>query len=86
MPPQSPVCGAAQIAYQLPPSSRAQVAILDPTGRIVWRWHDDRPEAGWRAAQWDLRDDRGRGVPSGTYLVRVTTARDAAAARMVVVR
>jgi flagellar hook assembly protein FlgD len=41
------------------------IAILDPAGRLVRRL-----DASKRNPAWDGRDESGRPVPSGTYLLR----------------
>jgi hypothetical protein len=60
------------------------IEVSDRGGTVVWRWSHDKyfMQSGWdlelkmgesyvRDAEWDLKDNLGRAVPSGTYTCRV---------------
>ncbi|MFO7676739.1 MAG: hypothetical protein R6X12_10535 [bacterium] len=72
----NPVAGAARFNWD---GSADALAVYDGTGRLVRRF--DRPVGG--AATWDRRDDTGRPVPAGIYLVRLTTDRGTATRSLV---
>jgi hypothetical protein len=69
----NPSAGGVVIRCLLPMSERATVALFDASGRIVRRLHDGDLPAGETPFSWDGRDDAGREVPAGVYLVKVTT-------------
>lgn len=56
------------IEYALPAGTAGELALFDLRGRRVRSFVLD--PAGSRV-EWDGRDDRGRALPSGTYLVRL---------------
>ena len=47
----------------------ADVTVLSVDGRMIRRLQERDGDGGVR---WDVRDDAGRAVPSGVYLVRIT--------------
>jgi len=74
------------VSFALPTSSQVTVEVYDMTGRRVRRLVEGHRGAGLHAFTWNGRDDRGRGVASGVYLVRAATADHAATKRAVLVR
>ena len=68
------------------PAGPVTVQVFDPAGRSVRLL--SAPESHGRTAivHWDERDDAGRIVPSGTYLIRIRSAAGTAAARVTVLR
>jgi flagellar hook assembly protein FlgD len=61
-------------SFSLEKAAMARITVFSADGRPV-RTIADRPfAAGPNTCSWDGRDDRGRGLPSGAYLVRVETA------------
>jgi hypothetical protein len=67
----NPVRTHATIRYGLHESGHVRVAVFDTKGRIVRSLVDERQDAGERSATWNARDDSGRLVSSGIYLVRL---------------
>jgi len=65
-----------------PSIAPTSIAIFDPTGRMVRRLH----LAGADGFQWDGRDDAGRTVPAGLYLVRADDGTRALLGRIVRLR
>ena len=49
------------------------VSILDVQGRLVRTLADEVMDPGARSVIWDGQDDAGRGVASGSYVVRLQT-------------
>lgn len=47
------------------------LSIYDVQGRLVRTLLRGPESGGWKTAHWDGRDERGRPVPSGVYLVRL---------------
>jgi len=70
-----PAGGVARIAYGLPGvagSDRlASLHIHDIQGRLVRALRSGPQAPGAQLAEWDGRDDRGRGLAAGLYLVRL---------------
>ncbi len=71
-------------AIRIPDGARGTVAldVLDVRGRRLRHV----AEVTERTYRWDGRDDRGRAVPAGVYLVRVTSAAGTWRARSLVIR
>ena len=73
------------LAYTLPAAGRIGVTVHDLAGREVAVLADGQRSAGEHRLAWDGRDDAGRMLPAGVYLVRVVTSDgDAAALQKVV--
>jgi hypothetical protein len=65
--------GAAQIAFQLTRSAVTEVTITTLAGRVVSGVERDQTRAaGLHQVVWPGRDEEGRPVPPGLYLVQVT--------------
>ena len=60
--------------------------FFDAAGRRVRELCEDRRSAGTQALAWDGRDDRGRNVAAGVYIVRVVASGTANTARVLIVR
>jgi hypothetical protein len=60
--------------------------IFDARGRRVWKCDASRSTAGDFVAAWDGRDATGAAAPTGTYLVRVTTAAGSLSGKAVLLR
>ncbi len=78
--------GAAGVRVTLPAPMSASVRVFDVNGRIARTLHDSPLPAGTSTLAWDHRDDAGRDVPPGVYLVRLETPRGAASAKALVIR
>ena len=59
------------IRYVLPVGVKVEMSVYDVAGQRVRLLIDGRQASGSYAAVWDGRDDAGRRVGSGTYLVRL---------------
>lgn len=67
----NPFNGTAVIACRLPPGAgTVTLDVCDARGRRVRRWILE-PGTGRQAVSWDGRDDEGRHVPAGAYLLRL---------------
>lgn len=69
----NPFNPATTIRVALPAAGRARLDVVDLLGRRVRRLHDGPLAAGTHAIPWDGRNEAGRPVPSGTYVVRCTS-------------
>ena len=73
------------------PASGAQpgpleVEVYDPAGRRVRALAEGTHAAGTSELVWDLRDDQGRPLRAGTYLVRAQTREHDTLRRVTVIR
>jgi hypothetical protein len=66
--------------------ARVTLRVLDLAGRQVRTLLDAALPAGRHTVSWDLRDEGGRAVPAGVYLVQAQAERFATSRRVVVVR
>jgi subtilisin family serine protease len=82
----NPFNPSTSIAYDLPRDTHVQLWIYDPKGRLVRKLVESTLPAGTYRAQWDGRDDAGRGVRSGVYWARLIAGPDQRTRKLVVVR
>ena len=76
-----------QVRFDLPVGAEVTLDVHDARGRRLRRLIDNRPHAaGAHALEFDGRDDRGRAMPSGTYLLRLRAGRDAVSHKLTLVR
>jgi hypothetical protein len=80
----NPSTAGVVIRCLLPQREAATVVLFDASGRVVRRLHDGDLPAGETPLPWNGRDDAGRAVPAGVYLVKVTTPAEEASGRLVV--
>ena len=59
------------VHFSLPKSERVRIAIHDVTGALVRQLVDETMPSGQHQARWDGKSDRGTGVTSGVYFVRM---------------
>lgn len=57
--------------YQLTKSASVACRIFDATGRLVRILDACQQTAGQKVLSWDRRDDQGRTVSPGIYVVRL---------------
>lgn len=62
------------LRFVMPSAGDARLQILDLAGREVWEQSRSGLEAGEHQIVWNGRDQSGRTVSSGVYLVQLTTA------------
>ena len=64
----NPFASSATVSFEVPEASEVRLVVYDVLGRAVAVLADGSFEAGRHTAALD-----GRGLPTGTYLVRMTT-------------
>jgi len=74
-----------ELRFQAPVAGRVQVTIHDVQGRRVRSLTVDGP-AGTRRVAWDGRDDAGRALSSGQYLLRVVSTAGIRTGRCTLIR
>lgn len=61
------------ISLMLPQPGHVRLAVHDVSGRLVRTLADSRLERGRYSFAWDRKDDAGRTVAAGVYVVRLST-------------
>lgn len=74
------------ITFRVAEEGRVTVDVYDIAGRRVALLADRRFGTGVATLEWSGEDDRGRPVPSGTYLLRLTAEGSAATKKISLVR
>ena len=86
----NPVRDQATIDFELPASGPVQLRVYDMLGRQVRTLKDGSERAGRHSLIWDGRDDAGRELASGVYMLTLSSPSDeglkSASRKVVVVR
>lgn len=82
----NPARGAARIDFETPARGAVALEIVDVGGRRVARRDAGMVERGPGSIAWDGRDDAGRPVAPGLYLVRLTIGDATATDRVLMLR
>jgi hypothetical protein len=83
----SPSRGATHFQFVLTARCAVEADVIDATGRRVRRLSASQEfPAGEHELVWDGRNQQGRSVPSGVYLVRIRVGQDVAVRRFALLR
>ncbi len=88
----NPLAGArpSTIEFTLPGAANAEapvrLKVLDLQGRVVRTLMEGKASAGPHSVEWDGRDQGGRWLPTGLYLIRLESGVRAQSTRMLLVR
>jgi hypothetical protein len=82
----NPITKTAQFAFSLQTSTNVRIDIYSVDGRLVSTPLDQYTPSGERRFSWNATDDRGRKLPSGIYLVRITTDKETNTTSVVITR
>jgi hypothetical protein len=82
----NPMAGGARIAFDLPESAGAKLAIHDVTGRLVRVIGDGSYPAGRSELSWDGTNSRGERVAAGVYVIRIESGGKEALRKAIVLR
>jgi flagellar hook assembly protein FlgD len=74
------------IGFSLPAPGDAVLAVFDAGGRRVSTLVHGHLEGGPQVATWDGKDETGREVPSGLYLLRLDALGARRAVKLALVR
>lgn len=80
----NPFNASTRIAFDLPQAGRATLSVYDLLGRRVAVLFEGNADAGRHEVVWDVANEAGVNVASGTYLVRLEGQDDPGAVRRVV--
>ncbi len=82
----NPFNPTTRLAYSVPEAAAVSIVAYDVTGRAVRTLVDGDRQPGWLSVVWDGRDDAGREVASGIYIVRMTAGEFVGVRRLALVR
>ena len=82
----NPFNPSTTIRYELDAPMHVQISVHDATGRIVRTLVDRAESAGAYETTWDGRNHEGRGVASGVYFCRLSTAGGIQSRRMILIK
>ncbi|MBI5710842.1 MAG: T9SS type A sorting domain-containing protein [Candidatus Eisenbacteria bacterium] len=85
-PSPNPARSETAIRFDLPRVARVRLAVYDAAGRRVRLLRDGALEAGTHRAAFALRDDAGRALASGLYVVRLEAGDRVLTRRLIAVR
>lgn len=74
------------VHYQLPVGGSGTLCVFDQRGRLIRRLKSGYMGPGVHVVAWDGRDDEGKSVASGLYLVRLRMENQAANGKLMLVR
>ena len=70
----NPFKGMTRISWQITKETKTRLQIIDVTGRVVKNWIDSSPlEPGLYSRTWDGKDEYGRLVAEGVYIINFAT-------------
>jgi len=82
---RSHTAGILTVPYRLSETSAVEAAIFSDDGRRVWNKKPERKTIGAGTMEWNGRDEEGRLVPSGVYIMRFWAGAFAASTKIVVI-
>ena len=83
----NPMARATTVAFALPTTRRVTVELYDLAGQRVRTLAVSREyPAGTHSLIWDGRDGSGRILPSGVYVLRLSTASESESRKIVMIR
>jgi hypothetical protein len=85
-PSPNPARGSTTLEFTLPQSGHVRLSVFDAAGRRVQTLRDGEMAAGAHREAFALRDDAGRELAAGLYLVRLETAGRVLTRRLAAVR
>jgi hypothetical protein len=74
------------ISFQLSAPSPVSLKVYNITGQVVKVLASEPKKAGTYQAVWDGRDERGRAVPAGVYLIRLEAGEHREMSKVVLIR
>ena len=82
----NPSSASFRIGHYVPRKGTYRLRVLDVQGRAIRVLGDGEIQPGWHDGAWDGRDDLGREVGSGVYVLRIDVAGETAVRKLVLMR
>jgi subtilisin family serine protease len=82
----NPTSGLVGISYELPENAQVMLKAYNITGQLIKVLVSEPKRAGSYQKAWDGRDDRGRMLPAGMYLIRLEAGKHREMSKMVLIR
>ncbi|MGD8628616.1 MAG: T9SS type A sorting domain-containing protein, partial [bacterium] len=82
----NPSRSGTAVRYSIQESGHVRLRVYAVTGELVSTLVDRVEQTGFRNAEWDGRNLRGRPVASGVYVVRLETGNTSRQAKVVIMR
>jgi hypothetical protein len=82
----NPASGSVVFATDADHAGTRRLNVFDPTGRLVRRLEVSSDASGPLALRWDARDERGRTLPPGVYVVQLDAQGRSTTRRLALVR
>ena len=82
----TPAVSGVTLKFGLPKQGRVRIEVFDIRGRQVIVLADGRYDAGWQQVRWNGRNADGRPVAPGMYFARVETRKQAATAKIILMK
>ncbi len=82
----NPIMTTAQFAFSLQTSTNVRIDIYSVDGRLVSTPVNQYTPSGTHRFSWNATDYRGRKLPSGIYLARITTDKETVTTSVVITR
>jgi hypothetical protein len=80
----NPFKNSVRIRYELPMADKVSVDIIDMQGRTIRSWPQIQKPTGTHELLWQISDNLGKPIPSGSYICRITTSKGAVSKTMVI--
>jgi len=68
----NPFNPSTMIKYSLPEASSVSLVIYDLIGSEIFKWSNNREDAGYKWVAWNGKDKKGNSVPAGVYIYKLT--------------
>jgi len=82
----NPANPTTTVRYAIAEPGDVSLRVHNIAGQLVRTLVDARREPGMHSVTWNARDDAGRQVASGVYLIRLTTPVETLTTRVVLVQ
>ncbi|MCK9558446.1 MAG: M6 family metalloprotease domain-containing protein [Candidatus Cloacimonetes bacterium] len=82
----NPFCASTEIKYNLKDSAAHKISIYNLKGQLVRTLVQDKGRSGMLTAIWDGKDDKGRNAASGIYFCHLSSGKQSATQRMVLIK
>jgi len=82
----NPFLDTVQFRLRVSENLRIVVQVFDLAGRVVREFHSSSAQDGNLSLRWDGKDQYGRTLPSGIYVVKATAGKHVAGQKVILIR